>query len=224
MGRRLAALVAMASLAAMLAAPAGASALPPAWPELPVGPFPHSRDGNNTTNETDATPPALVVTSHRDNETVKEARISLRGTASDTGGLRAVEVSVNGGAWSAAAGDPVWSLSIRLEEGKNTVSVRAIDLAGNAARQNLSLVLDTSANNNSGILLSAAVIVPLVALIVLFSLRRRAPPAGEETAEEHDGLEKRLGLEGKPRDETGAGLANPEEVTRLDRAPPGKKG
>jgi hypothetical protein len=221
--RRLAALVALASLAAMLAAPAGASALPPAWPGLPVLPFMHLREGNNTTNETDVAPPAIAVTSHKDRETVKESKITLRGTAADESGVRSVEVAVNGGPWANASGNLTWSLPVRLEQGRNSVSVRASDAVGNAAWQNLSIVLETPAQDNSGVLLAAAVIIPVVALILLFSIRRKATPAGE-TEEEHTDLEKRLGLDSKQRDGTDAGLEDSEEATRIEKPPARRKG
>jgi len=222
--RLLAPLAVLALLAMVLAVPAGASPRSPSRPDLPALPFPHLRDGNNTTgNETDTTPPSLVVTSHRDRETVKESRVTLRGTAADGSGIRSVEVRVNGGNWTGASGNLSWSLPIKLEEGHNTVSVRATDSFGNPTQQDLSIVLDTSTRDNSGILLSAAVIIPVVALLVLFATRRKAAPAGE-SEKEHDELEKRLGLAGRERDDTGAELGDSEEVTRLDEAPARKEG
>jgi hypothetical protein len=216
--RALAPLAAVALLALALAAPAGAISRSHSWPGLPAISFPHLRDGNNTTgNETDLSPPVLVITSHRDRETVKESRITLRGTASDASGVQSVEVSINGGDWAAASGNLTWSLPVRLEEGRNSVSVRATDLAGNVAEQNISIVLDTAVKDNSGLLLASAVIIPVVALIVLFILRRRAPPAGSSTKED-DVVEKRLGLEGRERDTTGEELGDSEEVTRLEES------
>jgi hypothetical protein len=217
--RALAPLAAIALLAVVLAAPAGASPVPPVWPGLPVLPHAHSRDGNNTTgNATDTTPPVLAITSHHDGETVRESRITLRGTASDAGGVGSVEVSLNGGDWAAASGNLTWSLPVRLEDGRNSVSVRATDLAGNAAEQNISVTLDTTVKDNTGVLLAAAVIIPVVALIVLFILRRRAPPA-KDPDDEPDGVEKRLGQEDRERDTTGEELGDSEEVTRLEEAP-----
>jgi len=217
--RPLAALTAMLLLALLVAVPGGAHPQPPSWPGLPGLPFSHLREGNNTTgNETDTAPPALAITSHKDRETVKEASVTVRGSVSDPGGVRLVEVGVNGGAFVSATGNSTWSLPIRLEEGSNTIVVRASDLGGNFAELNISIVLSTAADDNSGILLASALIIPVVALIILFVMRRKALPAGEEP-DEHDELEKRLGLAGKERDDTGAGLQDSEEVTRIDERP-----
>jgi hypothetical protein len=221
---RTAAWLAAAALVALaLLGPAAALERPQEWPSFPPLPFPHLRDGNNTTNETDVTPPALSVQSPRDGQAVKQARLTVRGTASDENGVRTVEVSVNNDAWKVASGNTSWSLAIGLKQGRNSISVRAADLAGNIARQNLSVVLDDSVRDNTGVLLSAAVTIPIVALIVLFAMRRKAPPAGEPP-EEHDDLEKRLGIDKKPRDESGEALEDPEEVSRLEGSASGKKG
>ena len=209
----------MALALSALVAPALAAAREPLLPGLPELPHQHGREGNNTTgNGTDTTPPAIAITSHHDRETLKESKITLRGTASDAGGLLAVEVSVNRGAWTPAAEPSAWAVPIRLAEGRNTVSARATDLAGNVAYQNISIVVDNSVRDNTGILLAAAVIIPVAAVIVLFTTRRKPAPAGE-TPENHSKLEKELGLEGKKRDDTGAELEDSEEVTRLDKAP-----
>lgn len=218
MKRAVAFWAAAAMLAVLLAAPAGATAQSHPWPGIPVLPFPHFRDQNNTTeNETDITPPALAITSHKDRETVKEASTTIRGTASDASGVRLVEVMVNGGAWASATGNTTWSLPIKLEEGTNMIRVRASDPGGNLAAFNISIVLSISTKDNSGIILASALIIPVVAVLIMFVMRRKAPPA--DKPDKHDELEKRLGLAGRDRDDTDAGLQDTEEVTRIDERP-----
>ncbi len=205
-------------IATNMAAPAGASTQSHPWPGIPALPFPHLRDGNNSPgNETDTTPPTLAVTSHKDREIVKEASITLRGTVSDASGIRAVEVRVNGGPWASVMGNELWYLPIKLEEGSNSILVRASDTAGNDAERNLSIVLSISIKDNLGIILAAALIIPVVAILLLFVLRRKAPP--KDRPGDHDELEKRLGLAGKQRDDSGSSLDDSEEVTRIDERP-----
>jgi len=215
----------LALLAVVWAAPAGALPRPDAGPDLPALPFPHLRDGNNTTgNDTAPLFADVNITSHKDKETVKERDITLRGTATGAYGIRVVEVSINGREWVPAAGNDSWSLRLRLEDGRNTVMARAVEFSRNHTDYcTISLIYSAGIKDNSGILLSAAVIIPLVAMLVLFIMRRKPAPAGE-SAGEHDELEKRLGLEGKERDDSGAGLGDSEEVTRLEEVPARKEG
>lgn len=223
--RRMVALrAALVLLSLVLASQPGASALPHSWPGFPALPFPHLREENNTTPPPpDITPPSLALTSHKDRETVKEPGVTLRGSSSDESGVRSVEVMVNGRAWVTASGNATWSVPIRLEEGSNTVLVRATDFAGNTAQRNISLVLSAPIKENSGVLLAAAIVIPIVVMIVLFATRRRPRPAAEMPEELGD-IEKRLAMEGKKRDPSGAGLGDSKEATRIDGRPARKKG
>lgn len=212
------AFAAAAFVVLVLATPAVAlpgPALPAPGALLP--PFPHGRDGNNTAQDT--VPPSLAVRSHRDGQTVSGTSITLSGTASDDSGtVSSVEVSLNGGDWLPAFGSSGWSLPLRLEEGKNSISVRALDPGGNVARLDLSIVSSTRPRDNSGVLLAVAVVAPIVAILALFALRRR-PPAVEPSGPGTEGIEERLEREGRKPDAGDEGPKDSEEVTRPDERP-----
>lgn len=223
MRRLLVPLAAAALLALVVLAPAGALPRPEARPAPPL-PSPDFRDGNNTTqNQTDTTAPFLTVTSHRDRQTVREVSITLRGTATDDSGtVDLVAVSLNGKDWVPASGGESWSLPLVLEEGANSIAVRASDSMGNVARLDLTIVLSTQTRENTGVILAAAVIVPIVALLLLLAFRRR-PLARDASEKEHEAIERRLAREGRKRDGSDAALEDSEEVTRLDGEPSGKR-
>jgi|GEM_PF-787108 len=75
--------------------------------------------------------PRISITSHRDNDKVKTARIKLEGTAIDNKGIAKVEVSIDNKTWVLANGTASWSIELTLVEGKNTIQVKATDLFGN---------------------------------------------------------------------------------------------
>src|SRR5437867_5169834 len=53
---------------------------------------------------------------------------AVRGSASDSSGVKSVEVQVDGGAWGPASGTTSWSRALALPgAGQHTVSVRATD-------------------------------------------------------------------------------------------------
>jgi hypothetical protein len=82
----------------------------------------------------DTTPPALTITSPS-TATMSTSALSamLKGTASDNIGVKQVTWSTNFGASGMASGTAVWSATVPLLIGNNTVTIRAGDAAGNVA-------------------------------------------------------------------------------------------
>jgi probable HAF family extracellular repeat protein len=61
-------------------------------------------------------------------------RVTIRGTATDEGGVQAVQVQVGKGPFRTAQGTTQWSFKAKLRPGKNRITVRAVDGAGNLSR------------------------------------------------------------------------------------------
>ena len=144
----------------------------------------------------DATAPVVTVTSPADGATVDQASVVVSGTVDDT----SATVIVNGVAVHPAA-DGSWSVTISLASGTNTISVSAVDAAGNRATAVSRSVtyqspvpgINQAVTSLSGnlVLGLAIVLVGLIALVfVLYSnLNRKIgqlrppkppePPAGE---------------------------------------------
>jgi Glucodextranase, domain B len=103
----------------------------------------------------DVTPPTFTITSHASGLVVTTARQTIRGTATDSGtggsGIRALRVngqSAKGGTVSASK-TANWSHTITLSSGSNTITVDAVDGAGNIQMQQFTLLLGGSSNNTS---------------------------------------------------------------------------
>jgi hypothetical protein len=101
----------------------------------------------------DVTPPTFTITSHASGLVVTSARQTIRGTATDSGtggsGIRALRVngqSAKGGTVSASK-TANWSQTITLSSGSNTITVDAVDGAGNIQMQQFTLLLGGSSNN-----------------------------------------------------------------------------
>jgi peptidyl-Asp metalloendopeptidase len=104
---------------------------------------------------TDATGPALTITSHVNNQTVSASSITITGTASDSGrGDNGISsVTVNGvratGDTTTGTGTANWSRTLTLSAGANTITVVATD---NSAAQNstaLNIVINYSTSTTS---------------------------------------------------------------------------
>ena len=93
----------------------------------------------------DAAAPSLVISSHTSGQTVTSSTITVSGTASDSGrgGNGISRVTVNGstasGGTSTGNDTANWSRSVTLSGGLNTVTVVAVDGAGNARTQSTSI-------------------------------------------------------------------------------------
>ena len=77
--------------------------------------------------------PSVTITKPSGTITISSNTFRVEGTASDVSGIAAVYVSVNGGGWAAATGSTSWNTSVSLSSGTNTVSVYAVDSAGNVS-------------------------------------------------------------------------------------------
>ena len=81
----------------------------------------------------DTTAPALTITTPSTGTmSTTAASVTIAGTASDNVGVTLVSWATNFGTAGVAAGTTAWSAAIPLLVGNNSVTVRAIDAAGNA--------------------------------------------------------------------------------------------
>jgi hypothetical protein len=94
-----------------------------------------------TSSNADTTPPVVSISAPSGGATVG-GTVSVSGTASDTGGLAGVSVSVDGGLYQPATGTSSWTDGLdttSLADGTHTVTARAIDTSGNAATASVSV-------------------------------------------------------------------------------------
>jgi hypothetical protein len=94
-----------------------------------------------TSSNADTTPPVVSISAPSGGATVG-GTVSVSGTASDTGGLAGVSVSVDGGLPQPATGTASWTDGVdttSLADGTHTVTARAIDTSGNAATASISV-------------------------------------------------------------------------------------
>ncbi|MGA1793427.1 MAG: Ig-like domain-containing protein [Thermoplasmatota archaeon] len=87
----------------------------------------------NATQPPDETPPGITIMSPVDGSDFDVENITVSGSSSDNEAVSMVEVRVNEGEWSTAAGTAVWSAYITLVEGNNTIEARATDTSNNTA-------------------------------------------------------------------------------------------
>jgi hypothetical protein len=92
----------------------------------------------------DTVPPAVSITAPTQSATISgptsPVALTVTGTSGDPGGIRQVDVSVDGGAFAAAtpraAGDwSTWTRAVSLAAGSHSVTARAADMAGNLSQQ-----------------------------------------------------------------------------------------
>ena len=88
---------------------------------------------NDTGPQPDTTPPSIMISAPLESQTINVSAIEIRGNASDNAGVRLVEVRLNGGAWTEAAGNTTWSSPATLALGANLVEARATDTSSNTA-------------------------------------------------------------------------------------------
>ena len=91
---------------------------------------------NVPTNPVDAQKPLVFITSPTPLQRWSNALFTVKGTASDNGGLAAVWCQVNNGGWAVATGTTNWTASVTLTPGANAVQAYAVDLAGNKSPTN----------------------------------------------------------------------------------------
>lgn len=89
----------------------------------------------------DSTPPALRITSPGFTiASTSAASITVRGTASDSGGMASVTWTNSVGGSGEASGTENWTAAVELRQGTNTITIRAFDVAGNTSWRSLTVV------------------------------------------------------------------------------------
>jgi hypothetical protein len=122
----------------------------------------------------DTAPPML--SGVRRSGTVSTGRVDVSWSAADDGsGIDHFEISVDGGAWTRLGGTPMAELS--LADGSHSITVRAVDVAGNTAEASASVIVDTNAFSLGGPLGALPTLGLIAGIAVLVSvlewLRRR---------------------------------------------------
>ncbi len=109
--------------------------VPPPTPTPPVvPPTPTPTPAPPTPNPADKTPPSLAITTPSSTSiSVSSSSIVFSGTASDNVGVKTVAWSTNTGGSGTASGTTKWTATIPLLVGTNTVTIKAIDAAGNSS-------------------------------------------------------------------------------------------
>jgi len=79
----------------------------------------------------DVVPPSISITNPADGAQFNESLLSVNGTAADDTSVALVELRLNGGAWQTATGTTIWTGSVNLVLGTNTIEGRSRDNAGN---------------------------------------------------------------------------------------------
>ena len=79
----------------------------------------------------DSTPPELRIIYPEDGQNVELPLMEASVRASDPGGIRTVQFSLDGTDWVNATGTGDWTGQLTLAAGRNTIRARAYDLAGN---------------------------------------------------------------------------------------------
>jgi hypothetical protein len=130
----------------------------------------------------DRTAPGLTITSHASGLVVTSANQTISGTATDSGkggsGITIVRVNGQAATGGAASGNNTanWSRTITLTSGSNTVTVEAVDGAGNIQMQQITLQLTSSGTSStSG---SVTTTSGPLALVSLASSRTSPQPVG----------------------------------------------
>ncbi|HEX8184522.1 MAG TPA: Ig-like domain-containing protein, partial [Blastocatellia bacterium] len=96
----------------------------------------------------DTAPPVVSITSPADNFKTEDGTVPISGTAVDSGANASgvVSVTVNGAAAVFDAQAGTWAQAAALAVGANTITVRAVDNAGNAATQTITVTREITAD------------------------------------------------------------------------------
>jgi hypothetical protein len=94
----------------------------------------------------DTQAPTLSISAPVNGATVYQT-VTVSGTASDNVGVTQVEVRVDSGTWNIATGTTSWQWDLDttgLSDGAHTINVRALDAAGNATTDSVSVTVDNA--------------------------------------------------------------------------------
>jgi hypothetical protein len=89
----------------------------------------------------DTTLPTITISSPSSGQTFTTSTITVRGSAADNVAVSRVEVRVGTGVWQLATGTTFWSGQVTLASGSNTITVWAIDVAGNIGTASVTVVV-----------------------------------------------------------------------------------
>ena len=142
----------------------------------------------------DQTPPMLTLISPTNGVALTNPSVELRFTAVDaTGGVARIEIVVDGAAPVVLGGDASSYTIAGLADGTHTITIRAVDRAGNIQQSSITVHVDTAVLSPSGPygvapLGGVGIVVVVAVLIAMLGLRRRkrTPPPPP-----HKGNEKR---------------------------------
>jgi hypothetical protein len=88
----------------------------------------------------DTTPPELHILYPEDGQTVSTPEMEVTVRGADAGGVRSVQLSLDGASWTNATDGGDWTGRLTLVPGNNTIRARAFDLSGNANSTAISVV------------------------------------------------------------------------------------
>jgi hypothetical protein len=103
-----------------------------------------------TATTADTILPLVAITQPAANAALTSDTISVTGTSSDAGGVKAVEVSVDGGAYATATstgtGWSTWKATVTAASGPHTIKARATDNSGNQATNSINVSVSISSD------------------------------------------------------------------------------
>jgi hypothetical protein len=121
----------------------------------------------------DTTPPGLSVQDSAG--IVTQSSVTITWTGSDNGsGVEGYEIQIDGGSFQALGGST--SVTLNLQDGAHTITVRVTDVAGNAKTQTKAFAVDTNPFSPSGPYAGLPLYLLLLAIanaVTLVLLRRR---------------------------------------------------
>jgi hypothetical protein len=177
----------------------------------------------------DTTSPAIVLSYPTDGLTTKQRMITVSGQTEAY-----ATVIVNTGMMLVTGRDGLFQVPVVLEDGENRVTVRAIDSAGNAETQSVTVMRPAAkaavkedlswALNLTGLLLGMGIAVPLMSAALTGSWRRRREAvlaevaAAEQARREREAEEARRAALPKV-EKMGKKRAKPAEAPREEKAP-----
>jgi acid phosphatase len=145
-----------------------------------AGAAPMTEFFTSTPPSSDTVPPTIVIDSPSNHSSVWSP-MGVTGTAFDNIAIQKVELRVDGGAWTAAAGTTSWTESVSLPVGNHTIDARVTDTSGNSNAVGISLtVMPGSPPINFLSILPEIVVglivVAAVAGLLIYRRRKKARP------------------------------------------------
>ncbi len=123
----------------------------------------------------DTTAPKLVVSAPRNSTVWDQAKLPIKGTATDErSGIALVEVSLDGGRYVKAAGTADWAYTPSVDPSKNhNITVRVTDGAGNTATANV-IIFKPKHDKETPMIEPVGLVAAIVVALALTSLRHKA--------------------------------------------------